>query len=195
MKRLEPGDWLPTVADRREANWKSRQGHGPAKLAVQWRRTMRGSVLISLRVAIISLLSLSPAMASDVCHDIDSTEGWQKMVFPDGPVEDIRSTGFWSVEPGLTPAGTQGHGAVDAKALEARAETRPDIAAAYGALLVRFDVADTTLVMPWTKFHGAIQQAGTFNMDVGQIHFRINEGDMSLSDNSGLLTICFRYGD
>ncbi|WP_421906352.1 hypothetical protein [Mameliella sp.] len=146
-------------------------------------------------LALIAALLAGPAWAGDVCHDIDATQGWQDAEFPAGLVQDVRSTGFWSVAPGLTPAGTSGHGELDAKALAARPEARPLVSALHGALLVRFEVAGTRQEMDWARFHGAIQQVGSFNMNVDSIAFRINEGDADLADNDGALTVCFRYSD
>ncbi|SMX40687.1 hypothetical protein [Maliponia aquimaris] len=141
------------------------------------------------------VLIAPPAFAADVCHQIDARAGWQVAEFPPGLVQDIRSTGFWSVQPGLDPAGTQGHGGLDGKGLEDRRESRPHLEAFYGALLVRFEVAGAARTMDWARFHGAIRQAGTFNMNLGRIEFRINEGDAVLDDNTGVLTVCFRYAD
>lgn len=147
------------------------------------------------RLALIAALFAGPAWAGDICHDIDASLGWQVADFPLGRVQDVRSTGFWSVEPGLTPAGTQGHGGPEAKALAARPEARPLRSARHGALLVRFELAGAAQEMDWARFYGAIQQAGTFNMNLDSIAFRINEGDAELADNEGALTICFRYID
>ncbi|MBV6634502.1 MAG: hypothetical protein KI788_01185 [Mameliella sp.] len=147
------------------------------------------------RLALIAALLAGPAWAGDVCHDIDARLGWQDADFPAGLVQDVRSTGFWSVEPGLTPAGTQGHGGPEAKALATRPEARPRVSASHGALLVRFEVAGAAQEMEWTRFYGAIQQAGAFNMNVDSIAFRINEDDADLADNDGALTVCFRYID
>ncbi|MBV7394428.1 hypothetical protein [Mameliella sediminis] len=146
-------------------------------------------------LAAVACVIAAPAFAADVCHDIDATQGWQAADFPNGLVQDVRSSGFWSVAPGLTPAGTQGHGGQDAKSLDARAESRPNASAHYGALLVRFEVAGAVQKMEWSRFHGAITQAGVFNMNIGRIEFRINEADADLSDNDGVLTVCFRYAD
>ena len=145
-------------------------------------------------LALLALLS-SPAFAADICHDIVAVEGWQAAAFPAGLVQDVRSSGFWSVDPAMAPAGTQGHGGMDAKALTDRAETRPFPGAHYGALLVRFQAGGTAQVMDWARFHGAISQSGVFNMNVEEIAFRINEGDAVLADNEGALTVCFRYLD
>jgi hypothetical protein len=150
---------------------------------------------MKLRALILTVLSTSPAVAGDVCHDVLATQGWQVAEFPSGMVQDVRSSGFWSVAPGLGKAGTQGHGPLDAKDLAARPESRVETRAQHGALLVRFEAGGTLRVMPWGQFHGAIQQAGAFNMNIGQIEFRINEDDRQIADNAGRLTVCFRYLD
>lgn len=137
------------------------------------------------------LVAATPAMAADICHQIDARSGWQAAGFPPGLVQEVRSSGFWSVAPGLDPAGTQGHGDADEIALAA--PLFPD--ARHGALLVRFEIAGAARTMDWARFHGAITQAGAFNMNLGQIEFRINEGDGLLADNDGALTVCFRYED
>lgn len=143
----------------------------------------------------LGLIAAPPALAGDVCHEIDSQAGWQTAVFPPGLVQEVRSTGFWSIAPGLDPAGTQGHGGMNGKQLQDGPETRPHVEALHGALLLRFEIAGTTRTMDWARFHGAISQAGAFNMNLGKIEFRINEGDAALDDNSGALTVCFRYAD
>lgn len=150
---------------------------------------------MTLRAILLALLTATPVLADDVCHDIDSRSGWQAADFPTGLVQGIRSSGFWSVEPGLIAAGTQGHGGMDGKQLEARPESRPNPGASYGALLVRFEVQGTEQTMDWARFHGAIEMAGAFNMNLDVIEFRINEGDAHLSDNDGVLKVCFRYLD
>ncbi|WP_417207554.1 hypothetical protein [Antarctobacter sp.] len=148
-----------------------------------------------MKALVLTALLASPALAGDVCHEIDAAQGWQAAAFPAGQVQEVRSNGFWSVAPALTPAGTQGHGGPDAKDLSARPETRPFPGAHYGALLVRFEAAGQAQVLDWARFHGAIRQSGVFNMNVDQIAFRINEGDGVLADNSGALTVCFHYID
>lgn len=150
--------------------------------------------------ALAVMIAASPIAAADLCHQIEATEGWQTQAFPNGLVQDVRSSGFWSIAPNLAEAGTQGHGGLghgglDAKTLEARPENRPVVAAGHGALLVRFEIAGQMRVMPWAQFHGAIQQSGVFNMNLAEIAFRINEADDDLADNSGALTLCFRYVD
>lgn len=149
-----------------------------------------------MRALAILALTVGPALAGDVCHDIDANDAWQTVAFPSGLVQDIRNSGFWTVDADLTPAGTQGHGGMDAKSLTTdRPETRPLPSAQYGALLVRFQAGDTAQVMDWARFHGAVSQSGTFNMNIGEIAFRINEGDADLADNDGTMTVCFRYID
>ena len=150
--------------------------------------------------ALAVMIAASPVAAADLCHQIESTEGWQTQAFPHGRVQDVRSSGFWSIALNLAEAGTQGHGGLghgglDAKTLEARPENRPVVAAGHGALLVQFEIAGQMRVMPWAQFHGAIQQSGVFNMNLAEIAFRINEADDDLADNSGALTLCFRYVD
>lgn len=146
-----------------------------------------------MKALALTALLASPALAADVCHDIDAGAGWQSAEFPAGLVQDVRSSGFWSVDPALTPAGTQGHS--DATALAPRSDPRPFADARIGALLVRFEAAGQAQVMDWTRFHAAISQSGVFNMNVDAIAFRINEGDADLADNSGTMTVCFRYQD
>ncbi|SNS88165.1 hypothetical protein [Antarctobacter heliothermus] len=148
-----------------------------------------------MRALALTALLASPALAADVCHDINAGAGWQVMTVPAGQVQGVRSSGFWSVDPALTPAGTQGHGGPDATVLATRTDPRPFSDARFGALLVRFEAAGQAQVMDWTRFHGAVSQSGVFNMNVGQIAFRINEGDAELADNDGTLTVCFEYLD
>ncbi|MBT54294.1 MAG: hypothetical protein CMF72_12975 [Mameliella sp.] len=148
-----------------------------------------------MRALALTALLASPALAADTCHDIDAAQGWQTAAFPAGLVQDVRSSGFWSVDPALTPAGTQGHGGPDATALATRSDSRPLPEARFGALLVRFEAADQVQVMDWARFHGATRQSGVFNMNVDAIAFRINEDDAALANNSGTMTVCFRYQD
>ncbi|MGP6087087.1 hypothetical protein [Antarctobacter jejuensis] len=148
--------------------------------------------MISRALCLTAFLA-SPALAGDVCHDIDARQGWQAADFPAGLVQGVHATGFWSVAPDLVPAGTNGHGGMDGKMLETRAEARQLVSARYGALLVRFDVQGAAQTMDWARFHSAIDMAGTFNMNLDVIEFRINEGNADLTDNSGALSVCFRY--
>ena len=147
------------------------------------------------RAALLAMLAATPALAADVCHEIDASEGWQSAVFPAGLEQDVRSSGFWSVEPGLDPAGTQGHGGTGGETLTDRPDTRPHPGSLHGALLVRFEIAGALQMMDWARFHEAIGQAGAFNMNLDLIEFRINEDDATLGDNEGALTVCFRYAD
>ncbi|CUH78446.1 hypothetical protein [Tropicibacter naphthalenivorans] len=143
-------------------------------------------------IAALCLLA-APAVASEVCHPIVATQGWQTVEFPAGLVQGIRSEGFWTVLDGtLGPAGTNGHTGTLAADLNPDNHPRIDEDAGHGALLVRIPLAQER-VMTWKTLTGFVTNAGAFNMNLGALHFRINEADSHLADNAGQINVCFTY--
>jgi hypothetical protein len=148
------------------------------------------------RLALALVMAAAPVAAADVCHEISATAGWQAGAFPEGLVQVLYAQGFWTTRAGeLGPVGTRGHGGDAGKMLFDEGAARIDPNAGHGALLVRFEIAGETRMMPWSRLLAFTEQSGAFNMNLDRMEFRINEGDDLLDDNDGAITVCLRYVD
>lgn len=138
----------------------------------------------------------SPVLAEDICQDVDARSGWQVMPLRSGVVQSLHTTGFWTTEAGtLGHVGTNGHTDPETRGQLDAAPSRPVSDAARGALLVRFKVGDAVQSMSWARLVAYTQASGAFNMDIGQMEFRINEHDDHLADNEGQIEVCLRYAE
>lgn len=118
---------------------------------------------------------------SSVCVSVDSTKGWQRFNLPGNFTKITSLGGGWSVDTrSYQPVNASGHGGSDAQALTPYNQYKFDQRFPFGALLM-------------ASSQGAlwIQAPTSLNSPFNAVDMRINDADNALSDNGGLLQVCF----
>jgi len=125
------------------------------------------------------------ALAADHCVDVDSKRGWQQLSLPSGKIGRVSYSGSWSVIAGMyKPVGPRGYSGEEAKRLGPLYGYKLDQSYAFGEMLVR-DRAGR--VVPFAEFAAL---AVNSRDPEGVYSFRINDKDVALWDNSGVIRVC-----
>jgi len=133
----------------------------------------------------VYLLPQAIAKAADHCALVNSQKGWQSLNLPDGKIRKVAYSGAWSVINGLyKPVGPRGYSGKDAARLGPLYGYKFDQSFAFGEMLVR-DQAGR--VVPFAEFAAL---ALTTRDPAGTYAFRINDKDIALWDNKGVIKVC-----
>jgi len=136
---------------------------------------------------VLTLLLIFPsaAIAADFCVDVQSKKGWQQLSLPGGKINSINFSGGWSVIAGMyKPVGPRGYSGKDAQKLGPLYGYKFDQSYAFGEMLVR-DRAGR--IVPFAEF--AALAVNTPD-PAGVYAFRINDKDVALWDNAGVIKVC-----
>ncbi len=125
------------------------------------------------------------AVAADHCVDVQSRKGWQQLSLPTGKIRKVGYSGTWSVIAGqAAPVGPRGYSGQAAKKLGPLFGYKFDQSYAFGEMLVR-DQAGR--IVPFAEFAAL---AVNSRDPAGVYAFRINDKDIALWDNAGVIRIC-----
>ena len=131
------------------------------------------------------LLGAPPALAADYCASVNSKKGWQSLNLPNGKIRKVAYSGSWTVINGLyKPVGPRGYSGKDAAALGPLYGYKFDQSYAFGEMLVR-DQAGR--IVPFAEFAAL---ALNTRDPAGTYAFRINDKDVALWDNKGIIKVC-----
>lgn len=137
--------------------------------------------------SLFCLILLFPNLvhAADYCVDVNSKKGWQGVTIPNGQIGQVSFSGSWSVIAGLYgPVGPRGYSGRDAQKLGPLYGYKFDQSYAFGEMLVR-DQAGR--IVPFAEFAALAVNAPD---PAGNYAFRINDRDVALWDNAGVITVC-----
>ncbi|GAA6619648.1 hypothetical protein [Scytonema sp. NUACC26] len=143
--------------------------------------TLKSILFLSVITLVTSLTTHEVKAQSTKCFNVSSRDGWQYFDLGGPYTRVARVIGGWSVDGrNYLPVGPKGH---SEPGLEPYNQYKYDQNFPFGALFV--DIP--------TDGHGYIWVQGSQQLPkpITRTSIRINDSDVALGDNSGVLKVCF----